>query len=69
MTTVFLSYTHSDKAIDRRLATWLRLADVSVWIDEVEIGIGESLIERVAEGIKEAGGIQGTSIGLLLDLF
>ena len=54
MTKVFLSYTHSDKAIARRLATWLRLADVSVWIDEVEIDIGESLIERIAEGIREA---------------
>lgn len=51
MTRVFLSHNHADKPFARRLATDLARHGAGVWIDEVEIGIGDSLIERIGHGI------------------
>jgi len=47
---IFLSHTWSDKPFVRRLASDLRDAGVSVWIDEAEIQVGDSLIEKIREG-------------------
>lgn len=51
MTSVFLSHSHADKPIARRLAKDLRAAGITVWIDEAELKIGESLVSRIGKAI------------------
>lgn len=53
MSTVFLSHSHADKAFVRKLAADLRLAGHPVWIDEAEINIGDSLIEKIRNGLDQ----------------
>ena len=53
MSSVFLSHSHQDKSFARRLASDVRAAGHIVWIDEAEIKIGDSLIEKIREGIDE----------------
>lgn len=53
MSSIFLSYSHLDKPFARRLAADLRLAGHAVWIDETEINIGDSLIEKIREGLDQ----------------
>ena len=50
---VFLSYSSKDKQFANRLAVDLQLAGVRVWIDEGEIKLGDSLIEKIRNGIDE----------------
>ncbi|MDJ1008194.1 MAG: toll/interleukin-1 receptor domain-containing protein [Paracoccaceae bacterium] len=52
MGSVFISHSWSDKPLARRLAITLRRASISVWLDEAEIKIGDSLIEKIREGIE-----------------
>lgn len=51
MSKVFLSHSHEDKLFVQRLATDLRHKGHIVWIDEAEIKVGDSLIEKIREGI------------------
>lgn len=53
MSSVFLSHSHADKAFARKLAADLRKAGHAVWIDEAEINIGDSLIEKIREGLDQ----------------
>jgi formylglycine-generating enzyme required for sulfatase activity len=53
MSSIFLSHNHADKPFVRRLATDLRQAGIKVWIDEAEILLGESLVEKIRQGIDE----------------
>jgi len=53
MSSVFLSHNSKDKPWVRALAERLMADNVVVWLDEAEINIGDSLIEKIAEGIKE----------------
>jgi len=53
MSSVFLSHNSKDKPWVRVLAARLMADDVVVWLDEAEINIGDSLIDKIAEGIKE----------------
>lgn len=48
---VFLSHNHADKPFVRRLARDLKKCGARVWVDEAEILIGESLLEKVGSGI------------------
>jgi hypothetical protein len=48
---IFLSHTWSDKAFVRQLAADLSSLGVRVWVDEAEIRLGDSLIERIRAGI------------------
>ena len=48
---IFLSYTHKDKDFARKLAMDLQKSGAKVWIDEGELQLGDSLIERIQEGI------------------
>ena len=48
---VFLSHTWSDKNFARRLASDLNSAGLKVWFDEAEIKVGDSLINKIREGI------------------
>jgi tetratricopeptide (TPR) repeat protein len=50
---IFLSHSHADKPFARRLAQDLANAGVRVWIDDAEILIGDSLIEKIRAGIEE----------------
>ncbi|MHA7000281.1 toll/interleukin-1 receptor domain-containing protein [Aeromonas schubertii] len=53
MSTIFLSHSHADKPFARKLATSLRSAGHGVWIDEAEINIGDSLVEKIREGLDQ----------------
>jgi hypothetical protein len=48
---VFLCHAHSDKLIVRRIAKDLQNYSADVWIDEAEINVGDSLIQKIREGI------------------
>jgi signal transduction histidine kinase len=48
---IFLSHTGADKPFARRLGVELRASGAKVWIDEAEIKLGDSLIEKIGEGI------------------
>ena len=48
---IFLSHSHTDKPFARRLAKDLADLGIRVWIDEAEIQVGDSLIEKIREGI------------------
>ncbi|MCG3127089.1 MAG: hypothetical protein CHACPFDD_01947 [Phycisphaerae bacterium] len=51
MSRVFLSHSHKDKPFARRLADDLRRHGHVVWIDEGEIQVGDSLTEKIRDGI------------------
>lgn len=51
MSSIFLSHTHSDKPFTRKLAADLRHHVHLVWLDEAEIEVGDSLIEKIRDGI------------------
>ncbi|EGB97439.1 MULTISPECIES: toll/interleukin-1 receptor domain-containing protein [Pseudomonas] len=53
MSKVFLSHNHADKPFTRRLAGDLRKAGHTVWIDEAEINIGDSLIDKIRAGLDD----------------
>ena len=50
---IFLSHTAADKPFVRKLARDLNNHGVTYWLDEAEIKIGESLIEKIRQGIDE----------------
>ncbi|PRY22737.1 TIR domain-containing protein [Spirosoma oryzae] len=51
MSKIFLSHTSVDKPFVRKLAADLRNYGHTVWIDEAEINIGDSLIGKIREGL------------------
>jgi len=53
MPNVFLSHRGTDAALARRLAVELGAAGHHVWLDEWEIGIGDSIIERMNQGLDD----------------
>jgi hypothetical protein len=53
MSSIFLSHSHSDKPFARKLAADLRISGHTVWIDEAEINIGDSLVAKIREGIDQ----------------
>ena len=54
MKSVFISYSARDKEFARKLAADLAQNGISPWIDEREIQVGDSLVEKISEGIKSA---------------
>lgn len=50
---VFISYSHADKDLARVLAAVLQDRGVRIWIDEGELKVGDSIIERIATAIAE----------------
>ena len=50
-TEVFISHNSKDKEIARRLSGDLSMLGCDTWIDEAEIRVGDSLIEKIREGI------------------
>jgi len=53
MPSVFLSHNSADKPFVRKLARDLSKFDVHCWIDEAEIKVGDSLIQKIGEGITD----------------
>lgn len=51
MSSIFLSHSSVDKPFVRKLAADLRRAGFYVWVDEAEIKVGDSLIEKIGDGI------------------
>ena len=48
---VFLSHNHADKPFVRQLANDLESHGLAYWLDEAEIKVGESLVQKIREGI------------------
>lgn len=51
MTSIFLSHNSQDKYFVRKLKEDLKRDGVVVWFDEDEMKVGDSLIEKISEGI------------------
>ncbi|MBU3129852.1 toll/interleukin-1 receptor domain-containing protein [Clostridium tagluense] len=59
---IFLSHNSEDKPFTRRLKEMLNDCGVKdVWIDEAEILIGDSLLQKIAEGVTDT-----TYFGIIL---
>lgn len=54
---VFISYTHADKHFVDLLAVNLVDARVSVWLDRWELNVGDSLIEKIQDGLQDASAL------------
>jgi hypothetical protein len=52
---IFLSHSSKDKAFVRKLASDLKSNDVPVWFDEWELKVGDSINQKIGEGINESG--------------
>lgn len=50
---VLVSYSHADKALAGAFATALQERGLRVWIDEGELKVGDSIIERIATAIAD----------------
>jgi TIR domain-containing protein len=50
----FFSYSHSDKAFVSFVFGDLRALDLDIWIDELEMGPGDSLVDKIGAGISES---------------
>ncbi len=53
MSSILLSHNHQDKPFVRRLASDLRSRGARVWVDEAEMQVGDSLIERIEAALDE----------------
>lgn len=53
MASIFLSHSSRDKFFVRELADRLKAHGVTVWLDEAELKIGDSLTERIGSAIEE----------------
>jgi hypothetical protein len=51
---VFLSYGHQDRPFVRFLASDIRATRVKLWMDELEILPGDSLIGKISEGLADS---------------
>ncbi|HYC51615.1 MAG TPA: toll/interleukin-1 receptor domain-containing protein [Gemmatimonadaceae bacterium] len=52
---LFLSHAWEDKPVARQLAAGLSTLGVGVWLDEAEMKVGDSLIQRIADAL---GGVE-----------
>lgn len=53
MSSIFLSHSHADKSFVDKIASDLRKGGYYVWTDDAEIKIGDSLIDKIREGINK----------------
>jgi hypothetical protein len=49
---IFLSYAHADKAVARNLVEALQRQGADVWVDEEQLAVGDSLIDRIEAAIR-----------------
>lgn len=50
----FLSHSSKDKAIIRQIAADLSAEGISVWLDEQRIHVGDSIPEKIAQGLAQS---------------
>ena len=50
---IFVSYAHADKRVVRKLSNALTSRGMDVWIDELELAVGDSILEKVSSAIVE----------------
>lgn len=55
MPNVFLSHRGEDKTLAERLAVELQRVGHEVWLDTWKINLGDSIIERINQGLEGAG--------------
>src|SRR6185295_18213445 len=53
MSSIFISHNYQDRPFAKKLANDLGKFGIRVWLDEAEIKIGDSLIEKIQTGIDE----------------
>jgi formylglycine-generating enzyme required for sulfatase activity len=53
MRTVFISYSSKDRDFAERLATDLRASGAGVWFDQWEIKVGDSIAQKINDGIHD----------------
>lgn len=53
MTSAFISYSHQDQELVRSVAEHLQADGFHVWLDEWDLKVGDSLIERISEAIDQ----------------
>jgi predicted nucleotide-binding protein len=53
MRTVFISYSSKDRDFAERLAADLRASGVGVWFDQWEIKVGDSITQKINDGIHD----------------
>lgn len=51
---VFLSYSHGDQSFAQKLAHDLKNQGVEVWLDSEKIDVGDDLVKKIDEGIKNS---------------
>lgn len=51
--TVFISYSSNDKAFVRKLVDDLRSSNVELWFDEQELKVGDSIVGKISDTLKE----------------
>ena len=54
MANVFISHRRSDASAAEKLAEHIKSGGHQVWFDEWEINIGDSIVERMHEGLEDA---------------
>ncbi|MEP7011378.1 MAG: toll/interleukin-1 receptor domain-containing protein [Acidobacteriota bacterium] len=54
MASVFLSHSSTDKPFVRKLARSLATRGHTVWLDEIELQPGDSLVQRISEALEKA---------------
>lgn len=54
MSTVFISHSYKDKPFVRKMASDLAASGIHAWVDEAEISVGDSLIDKISSAISEA---------------
>jgi hypothetical protein len=54
---VFISYSHADDVFATRLASQLVKHKATVWIDQWELHVGDSLIQRIQDAIQGASAL------------
>jgi TIR domain len=54
MASVFISHRMDDRDEARQLASEIRIRGHSVWFDEWNIGLGDSIVERINTGLASA---------------
>jgi len=54
---IFISYSHADKAFVDKLALELVKHDAHVWVDTWELNVGDSILNRVQEAIRDSSAL------------
>jgi TIR domain len=54
---IFISYSHADRVFVNKLAASLVKHNAHVWIDSWELNVGDSIVSRVQEAIKDSSAL------------